>query len=103
MGRSKLLLPAIALMVATCYPPAARSMPDAAPSQSSSAGRRLADTQWRLPSFRAPGGESPVLEGTTITLKFGADGRAGGSGGCNSYGGEYREQGENLSFSQIIS
>jgi len=89
-------------MIPTCGRPAAQTQARAR-TEPSSAGNRLADTQWRLASFGAPGGESPILEGTTITLKFGADGRAGGSSGCNSYGGEYREQGESLSFSRIIS
>ena len=90
----------VIFMILTCGPPAAQAQ---ARAESSGTGKRLADTQWRLASFGAPGGETPVVEGTTVTLKFGADGRAGGSSGCNSYGGEYREQGENLSFSRIIS
>jgi heat shock protein HslJ len=101
MGFSK-LLPTIILLISTCGLLAAQT-PASARTEASSAGSKLANTQWRLTSFGAAGAESPVIEGTTITLKFGADGRAGGSSGCNSYGGEYREHGDNLSFSQIIS
>ena len=97
MGFSK-LLPTIILLISTCNLLAAQT-----PASSSSAESKSANTQWRLASFGASGTESPVIEGTTITLKFGADGRGGGSGGCNSYGGEYRERGDNLSFGQIIS
>jgi heat shock protein HslJ len=64
---------------------------------------KLANTQWNLASFKTEGAESPVIEGTTITLKFGVDGRATGSGGCNSYAGGYNEAVDKLSFSQIIS
>jgi heat shock protein HslJ len=99
MGFSK-LLPAIVLLVSTCNALAAQTP---ARTDSSSAESRLANTEWRLASFGGAGAESPVIEGTTVTLKFGADGRAGGSGGCNSYGGAYRERGDNLSFGQIIS
>lgn len=101
MEMPKLLL-TIALLISTCGQLAAQTQapPRAAPP---SAEGRLANTQWRLASFGESGTESPVVEGTTITLKFGADGRAGGSGGCNSYGGEYRESGDTLSFAQIIS
>jgi heat shock protein HslJ len=101
MKISKIWLTVI-LMIPTCGQPAAQTQ---APARTESPGaeKKLADTHWRLASFVAPGGETPVVEGTTVTLKFGADGRAGGSSGCNSYGGEYREQGENLSFSRIIS
>lgn len=97
MDVSKRLL-TIALMVLICGQLAAQ--PQIEPSN---AEKRLAGTQWRLASFVTPGGESPVVDGAAVTLKFGADGHAGGSGGCNSYGGEYREQGENLSFSRIVS
>ncbi len=96
------LLPAILPLISACVLLAART-PAPALTESSRAESKLANTQWQLTSFGATGAESLVIEGTTITLKFGADGRAGGSGGCNSYGGEYRERGDNLSFSQIIS
>ncbi len=56
-----------------------------------------------LKSLGAVGGESPVVAGTTITLKFGDDGRAGGSSGCNSYGSDYKAMADKLSFGRIIS
>jgi heat shock protein HslJ len=101
MGFSK-LLPAIILLISTCSLLAAQT-PASARTEALSAKSKLANTQWRLTSFSATGAESTIIEGTTITLKFGVDNRAGGSGGCNSYGGKYRERGNNLSFSQIIS
>jgi heat shock protein HslJ len=67
------------------------------------AGDPLANTQWRLVSFGEPGAEMPVIEGSAVTLEFGADGRVGGSGGCNSYGGVYQVQGDSLSFGEIVS
>src|SRR6266850_5577379 len=92
----------IVLLISTCSLLAAQT--ENPPStEESSAQAGLANTQWRLASFGTADGESPVIEGTTITIKFSADGRVGGSGGCNSYGGQYREQGDNISFSQIIS
>lgn len=71
--------------------------------EQSSVENRLAGTQWRLVSFGAPGAESPVVQGATIALKFGVDGRAGGSGGCNSYGAEYLVRGDEVSLSKVIS
>lgn len=94
------LLSAVVLLVSICNALAAQTP---ASNDSSGAESRLASTEWRLASFGAAGAESPVIDGTKITLKFGADGRAGGSGGCNSYGGDYRERGDRLSFGQIIS
>jgi len=99
MKISRALL-ATVLAVLTCGQLAARPRPQ---TEAQGADKKLAGTEWRLSSFVTPGGESPAVEGSAVTIKFGADGRAGGSGGCNSYGGEYREQGENLSFSRIIS
>lgn len=64
---------------------------------------KLANTEWKLTSIKSDVAESQVVEGTTITLKFGPDGRASGSGGCNSYAGGYNEAGDKLSFSQIVS
>jgi heat shock protein HslJ/general stress protein 26 len=71
--------------------------------ESLNADNRLANTEWRLASFGAARAQSPLIQGTTITLKFGSDGRAGGSSGCNTYGADYRVRGNTLSFGAIIS
>jgi heat shock protein HslJ len=65
--------------------------------------RVLAGTEWRLVSFGPSGSEASLVAGTTITLKFGEDGRASGSSGCNSYGGTYQVRGDNISFGRLIS
>jgi|GEM_PF-2897993 len=59
----------------------------------------LVGTQWELESID---GES-VLDGTSVTLSFGEDARASGSGGCNSYGGSYSINDTSISFGQMIS
>ena len=63
----------------------------------------LANTEWRLVSFGRVGEERPVIQGTTITMKFGADGRVSGSAGCNSYNGTYRVRGDAVTFGRIAS
>ena len=93
----------IILVILTCVSLAAPLSAATLRNEPASAESRLANTEWRLTSFGESGTESPVLDGTTITLKFGGDGRAGGSGGCNSYGGQYREGGDSLTLSRIIS
>ena len=65
--------------------------------------RVLAGTDWRLVSFGPAGGETSLVAGTTVTLKFGEDGRASGSTGCNSYSGTYQVRGDSLSFGRLIS
>ena len=62
-----------------------------AQSQTLSTDQRvLTGTEWRLVSFGPAGNEASLVAGTTVTLKFGEDGRASGSTGCNSYGGTYQ-------------
>ena len=75
----------------------------AAQNKSISAGNPLADTEWMLTSFGVGDVGNPLITGTTITLKFGSDGRARGSGGCNSFSGNYSVSGNKVSFSPVIS
>ena len=63
----------------------------------------LANTRWRLVAFGAPNGHEPVLEGSSVTLLLGGDARATGSGGCNSYGGNYDVQGDRITFTDLIA
>jgi heat shock protein HslJ len=65
--------------------------------------RVLTGTEWRLISFGPAGAEASLVAGITVTLKFGEDGRASGSTGCNSYGGTYQVRGDNISFGRLIS
>lgn len=63
----------------------------------------LAGTEWRLTSLGKTGAQSPLIEGSVVNIKFSADGKVNGSGGCNSFGGEYRVRDENISFGRLIS
>ena len=63
----------------------------------------LAGTAWTLVSFGPAGAEEPVVPGSEVTLTFDAAGQAGGSGGCNSYGGSYQTDGDNITFGEIVS
>jgi heat shock protein HslJ len=65
--------------------------------------RVLTGVEWRLVSLGATGAEASLVAGTTVTLRFGEDGRASGSTGCNSYSGTYQVRGDNISFSRLIS
>ena len=65
--------------------------------------RVLTGTEWRLVSFGSAGSEASLVAGTTVTLKFGEDGRASGSTGCNSYSGTYQVRGDIISFGRLIS
>ena len=62
--------------------------------------RVLAGTEWRLIAI---GPEGNLVPGTTVTLKFGTDGRASGSSGCNLYSGGYGAVGDTITFQRLIS
>lgn len=61
----------------------------------------LANSAWNLISFGKSNGEVPVIEGSAITLDFDDQGRFGGSGGCNSYGGFYSVDEGKLAFADL--
>ena len=65
--------------------------------------RVITGTEWQLVSLGPAGSEADVVAGTTVTLKFGEDGRASGSTGCNSYGGTYEVRGDALTFGRLVS
>jgi heat shock protein HslJ len=85
-------------------PPAANT-PGATAEAPSTEGETavLANSKWTLTLFGAPDAETPVVAGSTITLAFDANGQAGGSSGCNTYGGSYEVQGDQLRFGELIS
>ena len=65
--------------------------------------RVLTGIEWRLVSLGPTGAEQDVVQGTTVILRLGDDGRAGGSTGCNAYGGNYQVRGDTISFSRIVA
>lgn len=62
----------------------------------------LEGQQWNLVSFGPEGSETPVAEGSMVTLTL-ENGQAGGSGGCNSYGTPYQLRGEEITFERVTS
>ncbi len=63
---------------------------------------RLVGTRWKLLAFGAENAPSAPIGQQSITLNLGAD-AIGGSGGCNTYGGNYTVNGETISFKEIFS
>ncbi|OGN89718.1 MAG: hypothetical protein A2Y88_05140 [Chloroflexi bacterium RBG_13_48_10] len=60
-------------------------------------------SQWKLMSFSRAGDEITVVEGSTVTLEFGADGQLGGTGGCNGFGALYEVKNDMLIIKEIVS
>jgi len=63
----------------------------------------VSSTKWKLAAIGDAAAPTPAVDGTEVTLEFGADGRVSGSSGCNSYGGDYTVKGTELAFGPIVS
>lgn len=63
----------------------------------------LTGTQWQLVSYGLPGAETSVLPGSNVTLTFESANQLGGHGGCNSYGGQYLIDNNQLVVSEVVS
>ena len=59
----------------------------------------LPGTKWELVNLN---GAAPV-EGSSLTLFFGNDDKAGGNAGCNTYAGTYKVNGSSLTFGAMMS
>lgn len=59
----------------------------------------LAGTSWRVMAYNnGKGAVASLVQGTTVTVVFGAEGRVSGSAGCNRYTAGYGADGANLKF-----
>ena len=57
---------------------------------------------WKLATLVIDDVETEAIEGTQATIEF-DDGRLAGSGGCNSYQGDYETDGPTLTVESVIS
>ena len=58
---------------------------------------------WKLVSYGPPDSMTAAIPDADATLTFGEDGTVGGSGGCNSLGGEYEVTANTITFSDLTS
>lgn len=63
----------------------------------------LIGTNWTLESFQTTDAVSSIVAGTTITAVFSADGRVGGSAGCNRYFASFNVTGTTVSIGTVGS
>ena len=62
------------------------------------------DMKWVLETFGEPGNQQAVIEGTRITATFeSAEREVNGSAGCNTYFGEYKVSGADLTIMNLAS
>lgn len=90
------------LTISACAPTNG-ALPGTGDDQEPGAETSLLNTRWRLVSYGQPGSETPVIEGTEVTLEFQEGNQAGGSGGCNTFGTQYAVLDGRLSFTEIVS
>ena len=63
-------------------------------------GSDIGGGEWRATDVNGV----PVVGATPLTLRFEAGGRASGSGGCNSFGADYRRRSDSrLEFGPIVA
>jgi len=58
---------------------------------------------WKLTAYGAKNAPAPAVTDANAFLTFSADGSVGGNGGCNSLGGSYTVNGDEITFREITS
>jgi heat shock protein HslJ len=98
--KKAILIALVFLVFAGCTPKSG-SIPTTGDSQTPDADKNLVNTSWRLVSFGQPSAEISVIEDSNVTLQFNAEGKASGSGSCNSYSAQYQVKENLVSFGEI--
>ena len=58
---------------------------------------------WELVSYGSPSSQTPAAPSVDTSVEFGSDGTLAGNVGCNSFGGDYKVDGDKIVFGQITS
>jgi heat shock protein HslJ len=59
--------------------------------------------EWRLVSYGDAANPTPAVLGVDTTITFASNGQVMGNVGCNSFSGDYRVSGSQITFDPIIS
>ena len=59
--------------------------------------------EWTLVSYGDASNLTPALPGVETSINFNEDGTFGGSMGCNSFGSDYKVDGDQVTFGSIVS
>lgn len=68
-----------------------------------SAGSKSLTGTWTLTAFGPEGATTPVASGSQASITFNDDGTITGNSGCNGFGGEYVVDGDQITFSGLVS
>jgi heat shock protein HslJ len=58
---------------------------------------------WKLTSYGPASSPVPAVEDTEAGITFNEDGTVAGNSGCNGFGGNYTVEGNQVTFSEIVS
>jgi heat shock protein HslJ len=58
---------------------------------------------WKLVSYGAPANPTPAVADVDTSVIFGEDGTISGNVGCNNFGGDYKVDGDKITFGSISS
>lgn len=58
---------------------------------------------WKLTSYGPAASPNPAVDGAGAELTFNKDGTVTGTSGCNGLGGNYKVEGDQITFDQIAS
>lgn len=58
---------------------------------------------WKLVSYGSPGNLTPAVPDVDTSITFGEDGKVEGNVGCNGFGGNYKVDGNTITFESIVS
>jgi heat shock protein HslJ len=59
--------------------------------------------RWQLVSHGSASAQTPAAADVDAFIEFGADEQLSGNVGCNGFGGEYKVEGDGITFGPIIS
>src|SRR5262245_21839668 len=59
--------------------------------------------EWSLVSYGIPASPAPAASGVETSIEFSSDGTLGGNVGCNGFGGNYKVEGDTITFDQIVA
>ena len=58
---------------------------------------------WKLTSYGPADAQTPAVEDVEAGLTFNEDGTVTGNAGCNGLGGSYAVEGDQVTFSEVVS
>jgi heat shock protein HslJ len=68
-----------------------------------STGQKSLVGTWTLTAYGSQGATTPPVADSHASMTFNSDGTVSGSSGCNGFGGEYKTDGDQITFSGLAT